>query len=400
MATNLLKSIDDALELYWKVTWRRNQQLIEKTVERLKKVKERLQNPNVINDIRNASIDANRTKAFPYRNENYKWVMQVNDRVSGDWATPTYDNKRTRQQDDVFRWYDAPYKNMGNYSPTELTRYAYPDEVNPWWYLERVDIPVPGNRSVTLPWWMNERDSVLVRNPITWKRKWLNVADTQWLADWSSYWLEKLLEDDWKLGEQFKKDFESWKYLLTGNVNQWFQFAENPWTTDIDINSNTRRGSWMRPGATQTIVSSHPYWYYKSSYPEWWSKNERRMAAMWPEKQYYYQWDINDKRAEDKEYNEQAKYLAERWWLTPLEYYNWKDFDTQEMWMFWNWKVVPYSELSNMTDAELTDFADKNDWLVSTWDNVKWDWPDVIPEFAKEEYEQYKKDKKNGKYNF
>lgn len=205
MATNLLKSIDDALELYWKVTWRRNQQLIEKTVERLKKIKERLQDPNVINDIRNASIDANRTKAFPYRNENYKWVMQVNDRVRWDWTTPTYDNKRTRQQDDVFRWYDAPYKNMGNYSPTELTRYAYPDEVNPWWYLERVDIPVPGNRSVTLPWWMNERDSVLVRNPITWKRKWLNAADTQWLADWSSYWLEKLLEDDWKLGEQFKR---------------------------------------------------------------------------------------------------------------------------------------------------------------------------------------------------
>jgi hypothetical protein len=33
--------------------------------------------------------------------------------------------------------------------------------------------------------------------------------------------------------------------------------------------------------------------------------------------------------------------------------------------------VVPYSELSNMTDAELEDFADKNDWLISTWDNVK-----------------------------
>jgi hypothetical protein len=53
-----------------------------------------------------------------------------------------------------------------------------------------------------------------------------------------------------------------------------------------------------------------------------------------------------------------------------------------------------------MTDAELEDFADKNDWLISTWDNVKWDWPDVIPDFAKADYEQYKKDKKNGKYNF
>ena len=400
MATNLLKNIDAALELYWKVTWRRNQQLIEKTVERLKKVKEKLQDPNVKNAINNASVEVQRKNAFPYRDENYKGVMQVNDRVRPNWTMLTYDNESNRVGENVLRWYNAPYKNFGNYSASELTRYAYPDKENPWWYLENVQVPVPGNSSVTRDWWLNDRDSVLVRNPITWKWKWLNVADTRALADWNSYWLEKLLEDDWELGKKFEEDFRSWKYLLTGSINKWFQFAENPWTTDVNIDSNTRRGSWMRPGATQTIVSSHPYWYYKSSYPEWWSKNERRMAAMWPERQYYYQWDISDNRSDDRWYNEQAKYLAERWWLTPLEYYNWKNFDTQEMWMFWNWKVVPYSELSNMTDSELTDYADKNGWVVATWDNVKWDWPDVIPDFAKADYEQYKKDKKNGKYNF
>lgn len=399
MATNLLKNIDAALELYWKVTWRRNQNLIEKTVEKLKKVKEKLQDPNVKNAINNASVEVQRKNAFPYRDENYKWVMQVNDRVRGDWAMPSY-NKRTRFEDDVLQWYSAPYKHIGRWSPDELTRYAYPDKENPWWYLENVQVPVPGNSSVTMDWWINVRDSVLVRNPITWKWRWLNAVDAQRLANWYASWLGDLLEDDWELGEKFKEDFRSWKYLLTGDVRQWFQFAENPWTTDVNIDINNRRGSWMRPGTTLTTVSSHPYWYYKSTYPEWWSKDERRMAAMWPERQYYYQWDISDNRSDDRWYNEQAKYLVERWWLTPLEYHNWKDFDTQEMWMFWNWKVVPYSELSNMTDAELEDFAGKNNWLISTWDNVKWDWPDVIPDFAKADYEQYKKDKKNGKYNF
>ena len=397
MATNLLKNIDAALELYWKVTWRRNQQLIEKTVEKLKKVKEKLQDPNVKNAINNASVEVQRKNAFPYRNENYKWVMQVNDRVSEDWDMPTYDNKRTRVEDGVLKWYNVPYKHIGRWSPDELTRYAYPDERNPWWYLGKVQIPIG---SSTRDWWINGTDSVLVRNPITWKWRWLNADDTRSLANWYASWLGDLLEDDWELGEKFKEDFRSWKYLLTGNVKEWFQFAENPWTTDVNIEINNRRGSWMRPGTTLTTVSSHPYWYYKSTYPEWWSKDERRMAAMWPERQYYYQWDISDNRSDDRWYNEQAKYLVERWWLTPLEYHNWKRFDTQEMWMFWNWKVVPYSELSNMTDAELEDFADKNDWLISTWDNVKWDWPDVIPDFAKADYEQYKKDKKNGKYNF
>lgn len=397
MATNLLKNIDAALELYWKVTWRRNQQLIEKTVEKLKKVKEKLQDPNVKNAINNASVEVQRNNAFPYRDENYKGVMQVNDRVGEDWDMPTYDNKRTRVEDGVLKWYNVPYKHIGRWSPDELTRYAYPDERNPWWYLEKVQAPIG---SSTRALWINDTDSVLVRNPITWKWRWLNAGDTQQLANWYTSWLGDLLEDDWELGEKFKEDFRSWKYLLTGNVKEWFQFAENPWTTDVNIDSNTRRGSWMRPGVTRTTVSSHPYWYYKSTYPEWWSKAERRMAAMWPERQYYYQWDISDNRSDDRWYNEQAKYLVERWWLTPLEYHNWKDFDTQEMWMFWNWKVVPYSELSNMTDAELEDFADKNDWLISTWDNVKWDWPDVIPDFAKADYEQYKKDKKNGKYNF
>lgn len=393
MATNLLKNIDAALELYWKVTWRRNQQLIEKTVEKLKKVKERLQDPAVKNNITNRAIEQRRNEWFPSGDkEKYPWVLPINEdywpmeeRWSW-WSNPGNSNSYWTYRLENWWW-------LANY---------YNDNDDGKWYWKYIDKDNLSALNHRMYWPKSSWYMYPLKNPLNWKWEWVYWPDI-WnyltsknnkISPYSERDSDdKIVDKEWF--EEFNKDLAAWKYALTGNVYDWFQFVENPrvetknlWLRDAD-----GKLSPFFPWADVQVASSvsYPYWKYIETWTWWRERTDKELKNLWNQevtKDYYWK-PLNQRYYHWREYNEydpaQVEYwnhLIEKTWLTPADVWLGKTAnDTMIVW--WPTKRVTIEDYNKMSQAEKDALYDNYKDYYWTWRAPVDEWTDYVPDFVK-----------------
>ena len=393
MATNLLKNIDAALELYWKVTWRRNQQLIEKTVERLKKVKERLQDPAVKNAINNRATEQKRIEWFPSGDkEKYPWVLPINEDY---WPI-----------EERWYWWSKPNNSNANWTYRLenwwwLAHYYNDNDDGKWYwrYIDKDNLSVLNDR---IYWPQSAWYLYPLKNPLNWEWEWVYWPDIWYYLTAKnnkvSPYSERNSDDkivDKKWFEEFNKDLAAWKYVLTGNVYDWFQFVENPRveTKNLWLRDTEGKLSPFFPWADVQVDPSvsYPYWKYVETETWWRERTDKELKNLWNQEttKYYYWKPLNERYYHWREYNEydpaQVEYwnhLIEKTWLTPADVWLGKSAN-DIMIVWWPTKRVTIEDYNKMSQEEKDALYDNYKDYYWTWRAPADEWTDYVPDFVK-----------------